>query len=556
MSDRIKNRLTSNNSQRSVNEDSFLKVSLEGNERLLPAGEINHIVDVGERFEYERQSSTCYRFIYSIRTLMSNPLFNITGSNSWTTLNGTDFTSDSFRAGFRDNISFEDSIKAHLKEVDGWFGYLDPKPSTNSLCTYNDMEPTRDRFTFTTQDNTKNWELTITYPISADTTHYLVDGGLRLVESKELVVGGRKMLGLATPVFHNLQAGDSVMIDNVSSGIDGTYVVQRVGDDEGDFKQNYFAIDVTGSTTTPVGLGRMRRVFAGEPSTYYVRKFKKIQTVNGILEDDDYEVYPIAFSKNIFNDEVYQAVFNEDIDVDGLTDNLGRPLSEVYLTTVKNDPSNMFTNIQSGIDMSFLTGAINDTQIANIRRIHDGGGTPFLSHIPLDTNVQITDDTFYGDVAEYNRYQVKETILGDVLHRFNTDNRVGTGSALVSGNRQEGYMYKPHHKIQIRNFSVYIEQGDSSTVGIPNYAEDLGDGRFLWRDLLDIGFDDGNSEAVDYPFLNGCHYLHTNLCFTLKRQDPFDNYGLYSGSGADITSDPIGDAITDRFNVKSSDAIC
>jgi hypothetical protein len=55
------------------------------------------------------------------------------------------------------------------------------------------------------------------------------------------------------------------------------------------------------------------------------------------------------------------------------------------------------------------------------------------------------------------------------------------------GPRQEGYVYKPHSLITIRSLSSYIEQGDTSVVGIPDYATDLGDGRFLWRDILDIG---------------------------------------------------------------------
>jgi hypothetical protein len=37
-------------------------------------------------------------------------------------------------------------------------------------------------------------------------------------------------------------------------------------------------------------------------------------------------------------------------------------------------------------------------------------------------------------------------------------------------------------------------------VGIPDYATDLGDGRFLWRDILDIGFNENGSTIIDYPF--------------------------------------------------------
>lgn len=554
MSDRIKHRLTRTNSQRAVNNDTFMKIQMEGSQRVMPAGEINHIVDVGEQFYQERQNTTKYRFVHTIRTLMSNPLFNITGTDTWSTFNQTEFKDDLYRSLFQETLTYEKSVKTHLKEMNGWFGYYSVDPATAPLCPFIEMEPKKERFDFAPKTG-KQWELTLTYPYASDDTHYLVQGGLKIVEAKQVTVGGRTMLGLAVPVYHNLTAGDIVRINGVATDVDGDHVVQRIGDDNGEFMQNYFCIDVDNTTVT-AGTGRMKRVYAGEESTYYIRKFKKLNTVNGVIEDDDYETYPLAFSKNMWNDKVFQTVFNEDIEIAGLRDNLGRPLSEVFLTVVKTSDSGFFTNTKSGLDLSFLTDALSTAAISNIRRIHDGGTTPFQSHTPLDSSVLITDSDFDGDVAEYNRYQVKETILGNIMHRFNTNNRIGAGNGPVSGGRQEGYIYNPHYKIKLREYSVYIEQGDESTVGIPDYAEDLGDGRWLWRDMLDIGFNDGNDDFIDYPFLNGSHYIHENICFVLKRQDAFDEYELYSGSGGDPSSDPIGDAISDRFNVRSADDIC
>jgi hypothetical protein len=124
-----------------------------------------------------------------------------------------------------------------------------------------------------------------------------------------------------------------------------------------------------------------------------------------------------------------------------------------------------------------------------INRIHNGT-TPFTSHIPLETNININNVEFYGDLVEFNKFEVKETVLIDVTHRFNTNNReTGANISYVIGEspittnidlgpRQEGYVYKPHSLITIRSLSSYIEQGDTSVVGIPDYATDLGDGRF------------------------------------------------------------------------------
>ena len=87
----------------------------------------------------------------------------------------------------------------------------------------------------------------------------------------------------------------------------------------------------------------------------------------------------------------------------------------------------------------------------------------------------------------------------------------------------------------------------------------MGDGRYLWRDLLDIGVFDGG-ELLDYPFTNGAHYIHQNYCFMTMRQDPFSLYDLYYqgdrfGNPFD-PPDPIGDTITDKFEVKQSDDGC
>jgi hypothetical protein len=87
-----------------------------------------------------------------------------------------------------------------------------------------------------------------------------------------------------------------------------------------------------------------------------------------------------------------QFVFNEDIDISELTDNLGRPLTELYLT-IKTDSDSLFSSVSSGIDTPFMDILIssNNTNphlrnVPVINRIHNGT-TPFTSHIPLETNI-------------------------------------------------------------------------------------------------------------------------------------------------------------------------
>ena len=117
----------------------------------------------------------------------------------------------------------------------------------------------------------------------------------------------------------------------------------------------------------------------------------------------------------------------------------------------------------------------------------------------------------------------------------------------------EVYYYKAHHNFKIRSFSSYIETGDAATADKPTYAIDLGDGRFIWRDLLDLGFSETNVKPLDYPFLNGTHYLYDNFCFYVKRQDPFNMWDLFY---TNYPSDPIGQKITNKFTINSEEDVC
>lgn len=596
--ERIKQRLNVIKSKNSVNTDSLFKINIEGKERLLPTNEINKIVNVADRFNTERQRCTFYRIIGTINPTVSNVLFNLNDSillNKYTYagFNNLEFLDSSYP---KDNdvidqsdFTFKSSIENFLKEHDGWFGFNEPDLTKASLCGYYDMEPKRERFSFLPDTNPfhstntsieKNWELTITYPKTMDKTHTMVNGGLLIIDTLPVIVSTRAMTAIGVPCFHNLSIGSIVRITG-TQGYNGDFVVVRLGLDNGDLKNNYFVIDIPPTGTINQN-SRIKKVIGGVESEYYFRKFRKIKTKStNIIETDDYETYQAGFSENTYNDIISQFVFNEDIDVNELTDNLKRPLSELYFTIIKTNSNGLFTNVASGIEIPFISNintSSNTPYLRNvpvINKIHNGNSLPFPTHIPLEANITINNNDsingnndFYGDLVEYNNNEIKETILTVVSHRFNTLNRetvanidyvngITTSTPIVPiyknidlGPRQEGYYYQAHHQIKIREFSTYIEEGNNFTVGVPDYAINLGDNRYLWRDLIDIGFNESSDKPLDYPFLNGSHYMYQTLVFNLKRQDPFANWGLYYGK---FPSDPIGDRITDFFTTNSAD---
>lgn len=563
-------RLNSASSQNSVNEDTFDKINIESKTNAIPVGEINKVLNSATQFNEERQNSKLYRLTGTFNSLFTNVLFNTTGSNSWKSFNSAIFRDATFPPngiGDEEDLTYNEAISKYLTEENGWFGYYNPDPSQITLCNWVDMEPRRELFSMAPKSTIKNWEVTITYPTRlgnrpGDFNHPIVNGGLLLIDVLVSTIGDRKMLTFTTPIKHGLTQGDSINLSglltiggNSISQYNGDYSVIRLGKDNGDDKDYNFSVDIPEIIEIDSN-SRLARIVNGKKSTYYFRVFKKITTKGGnMIENDDYEIYPLAFGQTIYEDKSHQFVFNEDIDVTNLVDNLGRPLTEIYITLIKTDSDNVFSSIKSGVKQPFNSNN-NNAGLSNIHRITNDNTT---SHIPLPDSdgggVTIDDDLFYGDVVEYNIFECKEIVLGEVYHRFNTLNREIGGSAdnIDLGVRHEGYIYKPHHKIQIREFSNYIEQGNFNTLNKPSYAVTPEDGRYLWRDLLDIGLRDTKEKYLDYPFLNGCHYINSIITLPLFRQDPFGYYGLRWDK---FPSDNPGILIDDKIIIKNSQDVC
>ena len=158
-------------------------------------------------------------------------------------------------------------------------------------------------------------------------------------------------------------------------------------------------------------------------------------------------MYPSSFGVNYFNDKIAAYNFITDIDVRGLTDNLGRPLSELYLTIVKNDNdadpdsinSDYWENKQQAVGLStdfwtdITAGYITENDINlnyNVRAVKDidyennGAAWFTLNADPNGTgNIDESNNVFMGDIVEYNENDLWERTLEDIYHRINTTYR-------------------------------------------------------------------------------------------------------------------------------------
>lgn len=451
--------------------------------------------------------------------------------------------------------SFLDGYKNNISRSNGWVGFYNPSTlripvSGNSNedtayyvnkcinnvepCQFVDMAPERDLFFFTPKKNLyrhrleHNWDYCLTYPYECvyEDNFNILSGygeGLPLTFITEYSNNNSlPILLFYSPVKHNLKVNDTIKItyDVNETSYEQKCSIVRVGNFDTKDSDRYFSViksdffdDVNGKAYTDIKNIRFVKLSNGYECNYYFRKFKKITYDNN--RQPQSVINKLAFAKNIYGDDISQLVFTEDIDIDGLEDNLGRPLTELYLTVIKRNQgykkwyqnnvykdaeieySHVFGEVTSGIDISAFNKE-NNINYPSIRMQHNI--TDFkifgkveneeLSSKKIETDITIEMDEFYGDLVEFNPVQVKETVLEPIKHRFNTAQREipnNLYSAItydeitgedkdgikitkynISGNTldPEGYIYNPHHKVKIGEFSDNVYQKNNPKIWV------------------------------------------------------------------------------------------
>jgi hypothetical protein len=492
--------LDSQISKKSVNQDFDINISLGNSNRLLPLNDVIKIVDQSVVFEEERDLSEKYRFLGSIRQNISNVLINITGIDTYESV-----------INIVNNPTLDYlSPKEVIDETNGWFFY-----STDD-CTKKELSPYKKDLLLIKDGIKDNWVVKLTYPYSgsSDTIYFnagnnplrpvYIKDGIAITKVENILVGGKGMTVFETPIKHGLKIGDQIIISG-NTIYDGKHVIYSLGDDNGDNLENNFIIDVFNNVPTITNtFASFKRIVDNVPSKYILRYFKSI------TDENDIDYYLASFSKTYYSDEVICYNTNVDIDLSLYKDYLGRPITETYLSLIKNKTGNnygVWDNIKSGIQTS--VPKVN----YDIRQINESTSTV------LDMGVVKSSDTvFLGDIMDYNEGDISERVLVDINHRFNSINR-------DLNNYYEGYFYSPHKKMIIKYYSNQIEYSDIDlpTINVPDYALTV-NGRKMWRDILTKGYIDEIGRGVDYPFLNGFNYISNNFQLSVKRQDPELNY--------------------------------
>ena len=570
-----------------VNLTTQLDIGLENNNKPIPLNDIDTTVSQYEQFLKERRESTLYRFYGVVKPVINNPLFN---------------ENIKIYRNENNDITTKTILSSNIFEKDGWVGYYNDEPDTDALqfndnksalCEFFPFDPGYDRLTMLDPDGKQNYLLKIVYPIETkdivlvkNNQGISLKDGIPIIEKFTVDLNGRLYTGFRTAMNHGLSVDDRIQLLNfIDLTVPNTlnlgtnfYRIIKLGNTTNNNKLRTFVIDIDPNDINfTVGVSTIKRTVNSVPSEYYVRRFKSLT-----VDYKDYDLYPAAYGVTYYNDDVAAFNFKTDIDVAGLTDNRGRPLTELYLAILKNDndsdPTSVNSqywiqqqqNLSSTINSRFWTpisaGYLleNDVNVNyNIRSYRD----PNYNGSSYYENIDESNDIFDADIVEYNDNELNERRLEEVYHRVNTIYREYLNSIdNTKENKNEGYLYRPFNLIRIREFSNYINplvnlQSVIDTYnitnpleiielkksfGIPDYATEVAPNVFKWRDLLDIGFIDNSGAGVDYPFESGAHYLYIDQRFYFLRQDPPCQFTLVS---EDIT---LGSSIIDPGNVQQN----
>lgn len=215
----------------------------------------------------------------------------------------------------------------------------------------------------------------------------------------------------------------------------------------------------------------------------YSRQFEVIAT------PENFEITNAGYSKNIYGDQKYSFIFNEDFNIYGITDAFGFPITELYLHPRYNRS--------------------NDEEVYQYNWDITTGDKSIESYGMDKLNM---GDLVYGDIIEYSK-RTFEQYIGDnqeYLIKIPYDD-----NGVIKKIR---FKYNPFIPIKLRYFANEIKRANTGTTSydqetnIPYYATNLGNGNMIWRDILPQGYIDPLSgNGVDFPFVNKKRYCFNNI---------------------------------------------
>lgn len=331
---------------------------------------------------------------------------------------------------------------------------------------------------------------------------------------------------------------------------------------------------------------------SGDTSDLYANDSEIIRTYQAKEYDFENHISRLGFAHNVYGDGIGEVVFTDDIDISNLKDNLGRPLSSIFLTFIKNNKgfekwygvngeakdigdesveySHCFGPVTCGIeasDESFYNPDLPNIHTLNI----DNSG---YGEVNYDEAVD-----FYGDLCYYDNYNAVERSIQPFLHRFNSAQReFGSLSGSVFDEisydeiesddyddewkyrthrrsdfyTQEGYYYNPHYEIRVNTFDkiqtampdfltileMKYSNGELETSCFENHYLTIGDKAVLfdWSDNKYYHLVTLNNENSNYKRFYSTVLDENDKPIDDFTVDPTHDYRLFKVDNLDIPS--------------------
>jgi hypothetical protein len=519
--------------------DQDITISLEEQSQQMVEYDRSQSISLAQVFDDERQASTIFRPTFKVSYLYDN---TYTGSTNYNP--------------FLNNLYYVDPVNSmstniwkglpQYYEFDFYRPYIqDQHVDYKAISAY-----TYNWTYYISYAYKNNYDKQLFYTLDNNNLTWTASTGIPFT-IKNSTQNGSGLISFQCIAPHGLTEGEYVEL-SLSYNSNNLFQVYSLGNDNFGSEVyifNIYNVGYTGTTFANSTLGTFKRVINPEniletKSKYYVREHKILTNVHDCVMTKN------GFEKNVFSEDkkfeyssitpnkisrisqknssnVFNVTVNYDLDLNNILDNQKRPISELFLTVINKGYTGYFNKPNNGVGLKQgwgfnLTHATNSWWNLNNTNSNTNIQT---SAYTLTNGVTKTfyynqdlmsGDTIDGDFCEWNDYEQVERIVSPYYHKlkYNEDVFQTTNS---SSTNAPGYYYEPHHSMQIRVFSSYIETGDLQFIDqVPSYSYySNADQQFRWRDLYTYGFIDNLQRGVDYPFLNSAQYPFKETVFRL-----------------------------------------
>jgi len=542
-----------------TDKDIWIQPPLIGDRRTMVEGDRSLTLNLADQFNTERQESNTFRISGKITNIFNN---TVSGKTTYTPYRNILYYTNAIA-----NATLNTPPNPNVP----WEGY--PQFDEFTFVRYSAV--TGHRNYISKSASSYNWMLYLTYPFSSDTTqpmsyksedfnvsiNFTSGDGIPFV-IKPGEINGKKVVYFYCGINHNLSVGQwiEINIPSLPNGFGGKKLFEVFSLGDGNYRSqdtvfSIFDLKFPQNETTVGKVGTFKRISnivnsAETKSIYYIRLHKVVATHSDFnITQAGFENIPFSTKSKVEysaltpngeqrvsvkeGSKTFSFVLNKDIVIEEYKDNNGKPITELFLTTIQrgymgwfNPPvmntSGNLVGIDVGWGFNFLKNSVdpwwNHSSLSNKDNIvlgsyeqPQGSGQYFYYNDFIPTGT-----TLKGDFCEYNFVEQQEYVLSKMYHKYSFNSSYFSDNSAL--NLPSGYVYEPHHPITIRIFSNYLEYGTkSNTDNIPTYAWfSEYEQNFVWRDLYSYGFIDAEGLGVDYPFTNGAHYPFKNVLFLQK----------------------------------------